>query len=293
MSVTLVRMSDADVAASAAAAPSQGTPSQATETRPSPAGMYDYYLGGTTNSSIDRAAAEQVKRFMPEIVDAAWANRGFLQRAVRRMTSQWGIRQFIDIGAGLPTQSNTHEVAAEEAPGCRVVYVDNDPTVFEAGREILAGTRDTAVIMGDLRSPDEILNHPRTRELIDFAQPVGLLMVAVVHFVPDEDDPLGLLARYRDAIPSGSYLALSSVTSDHQDRPSGEGVGRIYAASASPPVARTKDEIRRFFAGWDIVAPYDGADRDVIFIGQWGADDPVLADSEGSRILYAGVARKP
>jgi len=263
------------------------------QTRPSPAAMYDYYLGGTTNNPIDRAAAEHVKSFMPEIVDAAWANRGFLQRAVKRMTAQWGIRQFIDVGAGMPTQRNTHEVAAEEAAGCRVVYVDNDPVVFEAGRRILADAQDTAVIMADIRSPDEILDHPRTRELIDFGQPVGLLMVAVVHFVPDEDDPSGLLARYRDAVPSGSYLALSSVTSDHQDRPSGADVGRIYAASASPPVARTKHEIRRFFAGWEIVPPYEGAEPDVIYVGQWGAEDPMLADSEGSRIFYAGVARKP
>jgi hypothetical protein len=255
--------------------------------------MYDYYLGGTANTPVDRAAAEQVKTFMPEIIDAAWANRGFLQRTVRRMAADWGIRQFIDIGAGLPTQRNTHQVAAEVAPGCRVVYVDNDSLVYDAGSLLLVDVPDTAIILADLRNPDSILDHPRTRELIDFGQPVGLLMVAVTHFVTDEEDPWGLLDRYRDAIAPGSYLALSAVTSDNQFRPSGARVGEIYATTTSPPIARTKDEIRRFFAGFEIVPPYEGADDDVVHIGHWGAEDPALADSEGSRIFYAGVARRP
>jgi hypothetical protein len=278
-------MTDADAAGAA--------PSADAAPRPSPAGMYDFYLGGSAHSPIDRAAAEQVKTYMPEIVDAAWANRGFLQRAVKRMASDWGIRQFLDIGAGLPTQRNTHEVAAEVATGCRVVYVDNDVQVYERGSSLLAGARDTAVIKGDLRAPDDILNHPQTRALIDFGQPLGLLMVAVTHFVSDEEDPYGLLARYRDAVAPNSYLALSAVTSDNQYRPAGANVGRVYAASAAPPVARTKDEIRRFFTGWEIVPPYEGAEPDVIHVGQWGAEDPTMADSEGSRVFYSGVARRP
>ena len=278
-------MSDADLAAPLAdAAPEMP--------RPSPAGMYDYFLGGTTNSPIDRAAAEQVKSFMPEVVDAAWANRGFLQRAVKRMASEWGIRQFIDIGSGLPTQRNTHEAAAEVAAGCHVLYADNDPHVYERGSQILAEVPDTDMIMADLRAPEQVLGHPRTRELIDFGQPVGLLMVAVTHFVQDQEDPWGMVARYGDAVVPGSVLALSAVTSDHQDRPAGAGAGRIYSASSNPPVARTRDEIRRFFTGWEIVPPYEGAEPDVIYVGQWGAEDPALADSEGSRIFYAGVARR-
>src|SRR5687767_11446156 len=145
-------MSDADLAA---AEPGADVP------RPSPAGMYDYYLGGAASRPIDRFVADQVTSFMPEVLDAAWANRGFLQRAVRRMTAEWGVRQFIDIGSGLPTQRNTHE-AVKEVPGCRVVYVDHDPYVFELGNEILAGVADTALILADLRRPDEILGHPRT-----------------------------------------------------------------------------------------------------------------------------------
>jgi hypothetical protein len=280
--VKLFDMSDADATTRADAA-----------SRPSPAGMYDYYLGGTAHSPVDGAAAEQVKAFMPEIVDAAWANRGFLQRAVRRMAADWGIRQFIDIGAGLPTQRNTHEVAAEVASDCRVVYVDNDRQVYERASSILAGAANTAVIQADLRSPDDILNHPSTRALIDFGQPLGLLMVAVTHFVPDDDNPYGLLAHYRDAVAPGSYLALTAATSDQQARPSTAVVARIYASSAAPPVGRTKDEIRRFFTGWEIVPPYEGAEPDVIYVGQWGAEDAAKADSEGSRVFFAGVARRP
>jgi len=267
-SVRLVGMSDADVATAEAGA---------VVPRPSPAGMYDYYLGGAASRPIDRVVADQVTSFMPEVIDAAWANRGFLQRAVRRMAAEWGIRQFIDIGSGLPTQRNTHE-AVREVPGCRVVYVDHDPYVFELGNEILAGVADTALILADLRRPEEILGHPRTRELIDLDRPVGLLMVAVTHFVTEEDDPRGLLARYRDAVVSGSYLALSCL---------------VFTATVSVPVARTKPDIRRFFAGWEIVPPYDGAEPDVVHVGLWGAEDPAMADSEGSRIFFAGVARKP
>jgi hypothetical protein len=262
--------------------------------RPTAAGMYDYYLGGTENTPADRAAAEQVVRVIPPIIDSAWANRGFLQRVVRRMATEWGLRQFLDIGAGLPTQRNTHDVVAEVIPDGRVVYVDNDPVVVARGNEILAGAPHTAMIEGDIREPDAVLGHPQTRRLLDFTAPVGLLMVAVMHFVPDEDDPYGLVKRYLDAFPPGSYLALSHGSTDHQmSEELKRAVLDIYARTPTPLADRTRREIEGFFRGLAIVPPYPGAEPGVTFVGLWEAEDPEEADTEGSRWFYAAVARKP
>jgi O-methyltransferase involved in polyketide biosynthesis len=262
--------------------------------RPTAAGMYDFYLDGTAHSPVDRAAAEQVMQLIPPIVDGAWANRGFLQRAVKRMASEWGIRQFIDIGAGLPTQYNTHHVALEVAPGSRVLYADNDPMTVAKGRELLAGVPGTAMIEADVRAPEAVLDHPETRRMIDPAAPVGLLMVAVLHFVPDDDDPWGLVSRYLDAVPSGSYLAVTHASSDEQmDETLRATVGKIYQNTTTPFVDRTKTEVERLFRGLELVPPYEGATPAIAFAGVWGAEDPVAADTEGSRWFYAGVARKP
>jgi hypothetical protein len=262
--------------------------------RPTAAGMYDYYLGGTENTPADRAAAEQVVQVIPPIIDSAWANRGFLQRAVRRMANAWGIRQFLDIGAGLPTQRNTHDVVAEVIPDGRVVYVDNDPVVVARGNELLAGAPHTAMIEGDIREPDAVLGDPQTRRLLDPTAPVGLLMVAVMHFVPDTDDPYGLVKRYLDAFPSGSYLALSHGSTDHQmSEELKRAVLDIYARTPTPLADRTKQEIAGLFHGLEIVPPYPGAEPGVTFVGLWEAEDPEEADTEGSRWFYAAVARKP
>lgn len=264
-----------------------------TQDRPTAAGMYDYFLGGTTHTAADRAAAEQVLQIVPEVSDGAWANRGFLQRAVRRMAGEWGVRQFIDIGAGLPTQRNTHQVAAEVATGCRVVYVDIDPVAVAKGHELLGDTAGTTVIEADVREVRYILAHPRTRALIDFSQPVGLLMVAVLHFVPDIDDPWQLMERYLAAIPSGSYLALSHASGDHTPARIREAVFEIYRRTVTPPSDRSKTEIERFFTGLETVPPYPGAPPELTFTGIWGAEDPQAADTDGSRLAYAAVARKP
>ncbi|MGH3680577.1 MAG: SAM-dependent methyltransferase [Natronosporangium sp.] len=285
-----------------------------TPDRPTSAGMYDFYLGGTAHSPADRAAAEKITEMMPEIPDGASANRGFLQRAVGRMATDWGIRQFIDIGSGLPTQRNTHDVVAEAIPDGRVLYVDLDPVVVARGTEILAsaenataasgrsasGARDqaagpgVAVIQGDVRQPDAILGHPQARRLIDLSAPVGLLLVAVLHFVPDDDDPWGLVGRYMSRMVSGSYLALTH--SAVGDQTGGEvlNVGtKIYSGTATPWTDRSRTEIERLFTGLDIVPAYPGAAPELVFIGAWGAEDPELADSEGSRLGYAAVARTP
>ncbi len=261
--------------------------------RPSPARMYDRYLGGTANFPSDRDAVDRILELVPEIRDAAWANRGFLQRAVRWMAER-DIRQFIDLGAGLPTQRCTHEVAREIRPDARVVYTDSDPGVIAHGREILAGVPGTAVIEADFRRPGDLLGHPETRRLIDFAEPAGLLIVALTQFIPDSDDPWALVARYVDALAPGSYLALSAPTADHTVARKVDRIVEVYATSTIPSnTPRTRAEVGRFFAGLAIVPPYRGAASELTSAGLWGCEDPEAAESDGSRLFYVAVARKP
>lgn len=260
--------------------------------RPFVAGMYDYYLGGTANSAADRAAVERIKKVLPEIAEAAWANRGFLQRAVARMAGEWGIRQFIDLGAGLPTQRPTHEVVAEHCSDGRVLYVDVDEKVIERGNQMLADVPGATIIRADLRQLDRILAHPATEKLIDRTEPVGILMVAVTQFVPDDDDPWGLVRRYLDAVPSGSYLAISAPTGDMQADRITAAVEDVYATTPTPGVTRCLADFSRFLAGLEMVEPYPDAEPRVVHVGLWGAEDPELADDDGSRWFYAAVARK-
>src|SRR6266566_3062642 len=174
--------------------------------RPHPARMYDAYLGGKDNYAADREAVRQVLRAAPELRDTARANRAFLRRAVRFLVGEAGIRQLIDIGTGIPTAGNVHEVAEEIAPGTHVVYIDNDPIVNVHANALLTGSGTTRIVLADLREPEKILRHPKVGELIDFAEPVGLLLVAVLHFLTDDENPMGIVATLRDALPTGSYL---------------------------------------------------------------------------------------
>ncbi|GAA3384525.1 SAM-dependent methyltransferase [Cryptosporangium minutisporangium] len=261
--------------------------------RPFAAGMYDYLLGGTANTAVDRATVEQMIKVLPEMREGAWANRGFLQRAVARMAGEWGINQFLDLGAGLPTQRHTHEVVRELRPDGRVVYVDIDPRVIERGTKLLADESGAAVFQADIRDAERVLAAPETRALIDFDRPVGLLMVAVTHFLKDEDDPWDLVRRYVDAVPSGSYLAISAPTADKQAARIRDAMLAGLAKTPTPAVERSMEEFSRFLDGLEIVPPYSGADPVVAHIGQWGAEDPVEADDDGSRWWYAAVARKP
>jgi SAM-dependent methyltransferase len=261
--------------------------------KPSPARMYDRYLGGTANFQADRDAVDRILELVPEIRDAAWANRGFLQRAVRWMAER-DIRQFIDLGAGLPTQRCTHEVAREIRPDARVVYTDIDPSVIAHGQEILAGVLGTAVIEADFRRPDDLLEHPQVSRLIDFAQPAGLLIVALTQFIPDSDDPWALVARYIDALAPGSCLALSAPTADRMVARKVDRILDVYATSTIPlNIPRARAEIDRFFSGLAVVPPYPGADPALTSAGLWGCEDPEAAESDGSRSFYVAVARKP
>ena len=259
---------------------------------PSPARLYDYYLGGRINFRADREAAERIRAGLPEISDMAWANRGFHQRAAKWLAESRGITQFIDIGSGLPTQGNTHEVAGAVTPLARVVYVDNDPMVRAYAGELLTG-RLTTFVFGDLRDPDAVLGDRLLRSLVNFTEPVALLMTAVMHFVADDADPWGLVSRYVAALPSGSYLALSHVTADNVP-PQAVRAGLAEYAKATENIhLRPRAEVARFFTGLDLVPPWPGETPRLVFMGEWGADDPETADSDGSHWGYAGVARVP
>jgi hypothetical protein len=261
-------------------------------TTPSPARLYDYFLGGTSNLAVDREAAERFRAVVPEIVDATWANRGFHGRAAVFLARQ-GIRQFIDIGSGLPTQNNTHEAVRRVAPGARVVYVDNDPMVAAHSGPLLAGDGTTTLIMADIRELDSVLGDPELRRLIDFAEPAGVLMTAVLHFVADDADPWGLVARYMEAVAPGSYLALSHGTYDKMPPNSIEAGNQTYARAAERVYLRSKPEVERFFTGLELMPPYPGADPMITYVGLWGAEDLDAADTDGSRAIYCGVARRP
>ena len=260
--------------------------------RPTPARIYDYMLQGNNHFQADRFAAEQILKAAPEIRDAAWSNRGFHQRAAK-FIGQQGVRQFVDIGSGLPTVGNTHEVVQKVVPGAHVVYVDNDPMVELHSRALLDSGGTISVICADLREPDTIIDHPELRRLIDFGEPVGLLMTGVMMFVSDPSDPWALVSRYMDALAPGSYLSLSHLTDDYKPPVAAEGFRAVFDTATEHMYFRSKAKVERFFAGLELVAPFEGAEPGITFTGLWGADDVDLADSEGSRWLYCGVARKP
>jgi len=260
--------------------------------KPAPARIYDYMLRGDNHFDSDVEAAERILSVVPEIQDCAWSNRGFHQRAAKWIAER-GVRQFIDIGSGLPTVGNTHEVVQKVNPGARVVYVDNDPMVAEQGGRLLADDRSTRVICADLREPEAILGNPDLNELIDFREPAGLLLTAVMMFVSDRADPWGLVGKYVSAIAPGSFLALSHLTDDYKPPVTTERFRAVFDQATEQLHFRSKDEIARFFDGLELVPPYEGAQPAICYTGVWGAEDPVLADSEGARWLYCGVARKP
>ncbi len=253
--------------------------------RPSAARIYDYYLGGGYNFESDRAFARKAIELLPTLPMIAQQNRVFLRRAVRFLISQ-GIRQFLDIGSGIPSVGNVHEVAQQVDPKARVVYVDNEPVAVAHSRMMLTGDPRTAVIQADVRDPDSILGAPETKKLIDFDEPVGLLMVALLHFIPHADEPKAFLARYRDAIAPGSHLALSHATLEHQPAHT-EQVRRLYENSQNPMTSRTKADVEQLFDGYDLVAP------GVVFTPAWRPDSPedVGANPERS-VIYAAVGRR-
>jgi hypothetical protein len=249
--------------------------------KPHPARIYDYWIGGKQNFPADREVAEKIAEAMPVISTLARANRAFLGRAVRYAAEQ-GVKQFLDIGAGLPAAGNTHEVAQSVHPDASVVYVDNDPLVTVHGRALLADEARTRVFEGDLRDPKAILTHPDVAALIDFEQPVALLMVAVLHFFPDEYDPAGVIATLTENLVPGSYLVISHAGSDLL--PADQEKLQVYRA-ASDGAARDHAQISAFFEGFDLVDP------GLVRVPAWRPTEPLPADLD-QYWMYGGVGRK-
>jgi S-adenosyl methyltransferase len=261
-------------------------------TRPSPARIYDYMLGGEHHFDADARAAEQILRAVPEIRDCAWSNRGYHQRSAAWIARR-GVRQFLDIGSGLPTVGNTHEVVTRIHRDARVVYVDIDPMVELYSRTILETGRRVSVIRADLREPESILGNPAVQALIDPREPTGLLLTAVMMFVSDASDPWGLVSRYVRAMAPGSYLSLSHLTDDAKPPAAVEGFRRVFDKATEHMHFRSRNQVARFFDDLDLVPPYPGARAELSYTGVWGAEDPVLADSDGSRWAYCAVAGIP
>jgi hypothetical protein len=255
--------------------------------RPHPARMYDAYLGGKDNYAVDREAVRQVLRVFPEVRAMARANRAVMQRAVRFLAGEAGIRQFIDIGTGIPSAGNVHEVAGQVAPGARVVYVDNDPIVHVHANALLTGSGATAIVLADLRAPGAILGHPKVRELIDFSEPVALLLIAVAHFLTDEEDPSGIIAVLRDALPAGSYLALSHGTADFHPPGTAGQAAAGYGKAAAPLVLRAHARVSAFFDGFELVEP------GLVQAPLWRPDGKPPRPKDLAKIgIYAGVGHK-
>ncbi|WP_285747642.1 SAM-dependent methyltransferase [Lentzea sp. NBRC 105346] len=254
-------------------------PSSVDVTKPSVARMYDYFLGGSHNFEADRAAAKAVEQFAPGAATGAQSNRSFLRRAVRTLRAA-GVSQFLDLGSGIPTVGNVHEIAQQDDPTARVVYVDFEPVAVSHANLLLAENDYACAIQADLRSPSTVLTQSN---LLDFTKPVGVLMVAALHFVPDSDDPYSVVETYLDACVPGSYLVLSHGTMDGYD-PEDNGadqVSAIYKRTGNPVTPRTHAEVSRFFTGLSLIEP------GVVPVNEWRPDAD--ADFVG---IYAGVARK-
>jgi S-adenosyl methyltransferase len=246
--------------------------------------VYDYWLGGKDNFAVDRAAGEQAIAAYPDIVYSVRANRAFLARTVRYLTAEAGIRQFLDIGTGIPTSNNTHEVAQSVAPGARVVYVDNDPIVLAHARALLtsgpAGL--TSYIDADLRNTGKILDTAAVT--LDFSRPVAVVLMAILHLIGDEDDPYGIVATLMDAVPPGSYLTLSHIASDIETEALGDARDRVSKYMPVKQTYRSHAEVMRFFDGLDMVEP------GLVRVQQWRPSSEVEAKSPAA--LWGGVGRK-
>jgi hypothetical protein len=248
--------------------------------------VYDFWLGGKDNFAADRAVAEQVAAAYPDIRLAVRAQRAFLSRAVHYLVTEAGIRQFLDIGTGLPSANNTHQVAQAAAPQSRVVYVDNDPIVLSHARALLTSSPEgaTSYIDADLRDTETILR--QASDILDFEQPIAVMLLGILQGIPDGDEPAQIIARLVEAVPSGSYLALTQIAADVAVAEVSEGVQRYNDRAAAPVAARTHAQTREFFAGLELLEP------GVVQVHRWRPGTGELG--QGLELaIYAGVGRKP
>lgn len=250
-----------------------------------PARVYDYWLGGKDNFAADREAGEQALKAYPQLAEAVRSNRAFLARAVGFLTGPAGVRQFLDIGTGIPSADNTHEVAQREAPDSRIVYVDNDPIVLLHAQTLLRSTAAGACdyIQADLRDPARIL--AEAGRTLDFGRPVALMLLAILQFIPDDADPWGLVAQLMAPLPPGSYLVISHPTDDFNPNRQGESIQRYNERVTEQATLRGHDETARFFAGLELAEP------GVVAVAKWRPHSDVEADRPSS--MWCGVARKP
>ena len=255
---------------------------------PNAARVYNYLLGGKDNFAVDRELAQKIVAVLPDTADVCRDNREFLQRSVRFLAGEAGIRQFLDIGTGLPTMGSVHEVAQEIAPGSRVAYVDYDPVVLSHARALLAKDRDVIAVEGDLRSPEAILADAGVRQLIDFSQPVAVLLVAVLHFVTDADRPYDAVRTLVDALPSGSYLVLTHSTPDDVADDVTEAMKDVYSNASAQVAPRTFEEVARFFDGLELTGP------GLVNVTLWrpGLGPRRPERPKGRSLIYGGVALK-
>jgi S-adenosyl methyltransferase len=261
-------------------------------TKPSIARVYDAFLGGKDNFAADRAVVDLTLQIAPDAATGARANRAFLRRAVRYLVEQAGLRQLIDIGSGLPTRGNVHEVAEELDPATQVLYVDNDPMVRVHGQALLACSPQTVFATADIREPDKILGHPRVAEFLASGRPVGLLLLAILHHLNDNEDPAGIVARLREPLPRGSHIVVSSFRMPGPEHPEDAAktaaVEKTFNEKLGTGRWRTNEEILAWFGDWELVEP------GLVPLPEWRPDGqpPEVRDSTYHGFVGA-VARKP
>ncbi|HEX5117479.1 MAG TPA: SAM-dependent methyltransferase [Pseudonocardiaceae bacterium] len=253
--------------------------------QPSVARIYDYVLGGAHNFDVDREIADRLLVVQPNVADIARRNRAFLQRAVRYLVAE-GVRQFLDLGSGIPTVGNVHEVAQQAAPGTKVVYVDYEEVAVAHSQLLLNDNKDADIVFADVTHPDDVLAAPATRRLLDFSQPIAILAVTLGHYIPPEADPVGMFATYRDAVVSGSYLALTHLTNDFEAI-NGEEIIETMKSTRDNVFPRPRAEVLALFDGFDLVEP------GLVTTSQW-RPEPTMTEALDPEDdgLYAAVGRK-